>query len=353
VINLPTLSPFDPALGTALLAKVAGKAKPIGALGRLEQLAVQIGQIQGTLTPVLRSSFLAVFAGDHGLAAEGVAAYPQDVSGQIAALVGAGRAGANICGRATHTDVWVIDAGLIKPLTDGPMTHHHRIAAGTANSRLGPAMTIEQRNKAFSHGRAIAKTLSGLDFDILCLGEIGIGNTSAASLVAHAVTGLPLSGLVGLGAGLPGDQLAHKRAVIASAYARCPTRDPAEAMRQFAGFEMVMLTGAMIEGARRRQVVLVDGFIATACAAVACALVPNLRERLIFAHTSADAGHAALLSWLNAEPLLNLGLRLGEGTGAALAVPLVRAAASILTDLADLPSTHPDQVSGQVMGKPS
>jgi nicotinate-nucleotide--dimethylbenzimidazole phosphoribosyltransferase len=340
-INLPTLPPLDADLKQALLAKVAGKAKPLGALGRLELLAVQIGQIQGTLTPVLRSSFLAVFAGDHGLTAEGVAAYPQDVSGQIAGLVAVGRAGANICARAANTDVWVIDAGLISPLPDGPTTHHHRIAAGTANSRRGPAMTAEQRDKAFSHGRAIAKTLSGLGFDILCLGEIGIGNTSASSLVAHAVTGLPLEQLVGLGAGLAPGRLAHKLAVLQAANARCPTRDPAEALLQFAGFEMVMLTGAMIEGARRQQVVLVDGFIATACAAAACALVPNLRERLIFAHTSAEAGHTALLAHLRAEPLLNLGLRLGEGTGAALAVPLVRAAASILTDLADLPGAHP------------
>jgi nicotinate-nucleotide--dimethylbenzimidazole phosphoribosyltransferase len=343
VINLPTLQPFETALAAALQVKIAGKAKPLGALGRLEQLAVQVGLIRGTLSPTLQSSFLVVFAGDHGLAAEGVAAYPQEVSAQIAGLVASGRAGANICGRASHTDVWVVDAGLLNPLPAGPVTRHHRVGPGTANSRLGPAMTGEQRDAALAHGQAIARDLSGLGVDILCVGEIGIGNTSAASLVAHAVTGLPLASLVGLGAGLPPGKLAHKRAVIEAAYARCPTNDPAEALMQFAGFEMVMMIGAIIEGAKRQQLVLIDGFIATACAAAACALVPNLRERLIFAHTSAEAGHTVLLAHLDADPLLNLGLRLGEGTGAALAVPLVRAAASILTDLADLPGAHPDE----------
>ncbi len=347
MINLPALQPLDAGLKQTLLAKIAGKAKPLGALGRLEKLAVQIGQIQGTASPKLGPAELVIFAGDHGLTAEGVAAYPSEISGEIAKLVVAGGAGANICGRVADAEVLVVDAGLLHPLAPNALVRSARIAAGTANSLKGPAMTATQRDHAFASGRAIVAELADLGVDIFCFGEIGIGNTSAASLIAHAVTGLPLGTLVGAGAGVVPGGLAHKRAVVTATYARAPTKDPAEALLQFAGFEMVMLTGAIIEAAARNRIVLVDGFIVTACAAVACALVPNLRDRLIFAHTSAEAGHAALLYWLDAEPLLDLGLRLGEGTGAALAVPLVRAAASILTDLADLPGAHPDQVSGK------
>jgi nicotinate-nucleotide--dimethylbenzimidazole phosphoribosyltransferase len=344
---LPKLAPLDADLKRALLAKIAGKAKPLGALGRLETLAVQIGQIQGTMSPKLGPAELVIFAGDHGLTAEGVAAYPSEISGEIAKLVIAGQAGANICARVADTEVLVVDAGLLHALPASAFVRSVRVAAGTANSRLGPAMTAEQRDQAFAAGQAIVTELADLGVDIFCFGEIGIGNTSAASLLAHAITGLPLGTLVGAGAGVGPDGLAHKRAVITATYGRAPTRDPAEALCQFAGFEMVMLTGALVEAAARNRVVLVDGFIATACAAVACALVPNLRERLIFAHTSAEAGHAALLYWLDASPLLDVGLRLGEGTGATLAVPLVRAAAAILTDLADLPGAHPDQVTGK------
>jgi nicotinate-nucleotide--dimethylbenzimidazole phosphoribosyltransferase len=346
-MQLPTLNPIDAGLKTALLAKIAGKAKPLGALGLLEKLAVQIGQIRGTATPTLGPAELVIFAGDHGLTAEGVAAYPSEISGGIANLVVAGSAGANICGRVADAEVLVVDAGLLHPLAAGELVRSARVAAGTANSLKGPAMTAAQRDQAFASGRAIVAELANLGVDVFCFGEIGIGNTSAASLIAHAVTGLPLGTLVGAGAGVIPGGLAHKRAVVTAAYARAPTKDPAEALMQFAGFEMVMLTGAIIEAASRDCIVLIDGFIVTACAAVACALLPNLRERLIFAHTSAEAGHAALLYWLDAEPLLDLRLRLGEGTGAALAVPLVRAAAGILTDLADLPGAHPIQVSGK------
>lgn len=347
-MQLPILPALDDAgLKPALLAKIAGKAKPLGALGRLEKLAVQIGQIGGTLAPTLGSAELVIFAGDHGLTAAGVAAYPSAVTGEIAKLVAAGQAGGSICARVADVEVLLVDAGLLQPLPVSALVRSARVASGTANSLNGPAMTVAQRDQAFAEGRKIVAELADLGVDLFCFGEIGIGNTSAASLVAHAVTGLPLGTLVGAGTGVIPGGLAQKRAVVAAAYARAPTQDPAEALMQFAGFEMVMLTGAIIEAAARNRIILVDGFIVTACAAVACALVPNLRERLIFAHSSAEAGHAALLYWLDAQPLLDLGLRLGEGTGAALAVPLIRAAAAILTDLADLPGPHPDQISGQ------
>lgn len=338
-MNIPDVPPLDKRRAAALQATIDGKAKPAGALGRLEQLALQIALIRGTSRP-LQGARLIVFAGDHGLVAEGVTAYPSDVSRAIADLVLAGTAGASIMAAAGGIDVVLVDAGLRQALPSHPRLRDRRLAAGTQNSRRGPAMTVEQRDAACAAGLAIADT-ECRGFDIVALGEIGIGNSSAAALVAHAVTGIALAALTGPGAGIPAGGLDHKCRVLAAAFARSPTRDPATALAEFAGFEMVMLTGAMIGAAACNRIVLVDGFIATACAAAAVALRPNVRERLVFAHTSAEPGHRLLLDHLDAMPLLDLGLRLGEGTGAALAVPLVRAAAAIVTDMADLPAGQP------------
>jgi nicotinate-nucleotide--dimethylbenzimidazole phosphoribosyltransferase len=178
-------------------------------------------------------------------------------------------------------------------------------------------------------------------FGILALGEIGIGNSSTAAIVAHSVTGLHLESLVGNGAGAPPAGLDHKRDVLARAYRRAPVKGGRDALREFGGFEMIMLAGAMMAGARLKQIVIADGFIATAAACAAIAIEPDLREYLVFAHRSPEAGHGALLEWLGAEPLLDLGMRLGEGTGAALAIPLVRMAEGLLNSMADLPGTHP------------
>ena len=317
-------------------ALIDGKAKPVGALGRLEELAVQIALIRGEAAASLGAACLIIFAGDHGLTAEGVTAYPSDVSGLIAQLVLDGQAGANIMAEQVAAKIVLVDCGLLRPLAPHSMLISNRIDGGTRNSRREAAMTQRQFDDAFNAGMTIADDQIQAGADILALGEIGIGNSSAAALVAHAVTGIPLGALVGPGAGVPPGGIEHKRTVLEAAFARAPTRDPASALAEFSGFEMVMMVGAMLQGAARRRIVLVDGFIATACAAAAVALVPNLCERLIFAHRSAEPGHQALLNHLEAKPLLDLGLRLGEGTGAALAIPLVRAAASIMTGMANL-----------------
>ena len=332
----PEIAPLDRSAETRIRALIDGKAKPVGALGRLEDLAVQIALIRGEAAQPLGAACLAVFAGDHGLTAEGVTAYPSDVSALIAQAVLEGRAGGNIMAAQAGAKVVLVDAGLLRPLAAHPMLIETRIAAGTRNSRREPAMTRRQFEDALSAGMTIADDQIQSGADILALGEIGIGNSSAAALVAHAVTGISLEVLVGPGAGAPPGGVDRKRAVLEAAFARAPTREPASALVEFAGFEMVMMIGAMLQTAARRRIVLVDGFIATACAAAAVALAPNLRERLIFAHCSAEPGHRAILDHLQAKPLFDLGLRLGEGTGAVLAIPLVRAAASILTDMADL-----------------
>lgn len=333
--------PLGRELESRLRAAVDAKAKPLGSLGRIEELAIHIGLVTGSLKPSLGRGALAVFAGDHGIVAEGVTAYPSEVSALIAQMVLDGKAGANIAAGAAGAEVILIDAGLKTPLGSHEALIGRRIGPGTRNFLHQPAMTEAEFSEALQAGAGVAAELKEEGFGILALGEIGIGNTSSAAVVAHAVTGLPLESLVGNGAGAPPLGLEHKRNVLARAYSRAPVRNGREALREFGGYETVMLAGAMLEGARNRQVLLVDGFIATAAACAAVSIEPSLRDCLLFAHRSPEAGHIVLLEWLRARPLLDLGMRLGEGTGAALAIPLVRMAERMLNTMADLPGEHP------------
>ena len=241
----------------------------------------------------------------------------------------------------------LVDAGLLQPLPSHANLVDRRMGAGTKNSRREPAMTFDQCRLAFTAGREIAADLENAGVGIAAFGEVGIGNTSAAALLAHVTTGIDLDTLVGPGAGVPALGLDHKRRVLNETLAREPlvesqnTARMFEAMFQFAGFEMVMMAGAMTAFAAKDRIIIVDGFIATAVASVAAKIYADTLNHCVFAHCSAEPGHRALLSYLNAEPLLDLGLRLGEGTGAALAIPLVRAAEFMLRDMADLPGEHP------------
>ncbi len=324
-----------------LQAAIDAKAKPKGSLGRIEAIAIHAGLVAQSLKPNLGRAALAVFAGDHGIVEEGVTAYPSEVSALIAQMVLDGVAGASIAARAAGADVFVIDAGLKTPLAPHKALIERGMRRGTRNCLQEPAMTRGECLDAMRAGREAAFGLKEKGYGILAIGEIGIGNTSAASLVAGCVTGLPLARIVGPGAGAPPGGLDKKREVLSRALARAPVSGGLDAMREFGGFEMAMMAGAMSGAADARQVVLVDGFIATAAACAAIAIDPNLRDYLLFAHLSPESGHAALLEWLGAEPLLELGMRLGEGTGAALAIPLVRMAEGLLNGMADLPGAHP------------
>ncbi|MBI4723891.1 MAG: nicotinate-nucleotide--dimethylbenzimidazole phosphoribosyltransferase [Rhodomicrobium sp.] len=335
------VTPFDRALEPRLRAAVDAKAKPVGSLGTIEALAVHIGLVTQSLSPKLGRAALAVFAGDHGIVTEGVTAYPSEVSALVAQMALDGRAGANIAASAAGAEVFVIDAGLKTALAPHASLIARNIRRSTRNFLHEPAMTEAEFSRALEAGAAIAAGLKEKGYGILALGEIGIGNSSAAAMVAHCVTGLPLERLVGNGAGAPALGLAHKRDVLARAYARAPVRDGPGALREFGGFELVMLAGAMLGAARLRQIAIADGFIATAAACAAISIAPALCDYLLFAHRSPEAGHGAILEWLGAEPLLDLGMRLGEGTGAALAIPLVRMAEGLLTAMADLPGAHP------------
>lgn len=321
---------------TALRAKIDGKTKPLGALGRIEALAAQVARAQQNLAPRMESCRLILFAADHGIAAEGVSAYPAEVTRQMVLNFLAGGAAANVFARQAGMPVAVVDCGVAGAPLEAPGLIARRIAPGTANARHGPAMTAAERDAALALGRELAR--EG-DFDALCLGEMGIGNTSAAALLAAKITGEPVAGFVGRGTGMDAAGLARKQAVLEAAAARtAPRLTPAEALAEYGGFEIAAMAGAMLGAAEARRLVLVDGFIAGAAALVALGLDPAIRANLVFAHRSAEQGHAALLAALGAEPLLDLGLRLGEGSGALLAWPLLRAAAAMLNEMASFES---------------
>lgn len=332
-------------LEAQLHARIRGKAKPVGSLGRIEELALQLGLVSGTTCPDLGRAQILVFAGDHGLTAEGVTAYPSVVTREIAKMVLAGTAGINVMARASDIEVVLVDAGMLEPLPAHDRLIERRIAAGTKNTNVEPAMTPEQCTQALDAGRAVDAGLTGVG--IVGYGEIGIGNTSAAALVAHVVTGIDLALLVGPGAGTPALGIDHKRKVLESVLARAnisdddPRQRAREALRQFGGFEIAMMAGAMTAAAAARRIIVVDGFISTAAAFAAISLHPETRACCVFAHCSAEPGHKALLEFLGVQPLLALDMRLGEGTGAALAIPLVRAAELMLREMADLPGEHP------------
>lgn len=317
-------------------AALDGKTKPPGSLGRIEALAAQIARIQRSLAPRADTCTLTIFAGDHGIAAAGVSAYPQAVTRQMLGNFLGGGAAACVIAASLGAEVRVVDAGVAGSAITHPRLIDRRIGGGTRDFAEGPAMSADDCARALDAGRALGAGGAGT---VAALGEMGIGNTASAAMLAHKLTGIELGALVGRGTGLDDAGLARKRAVLGRAAARTEGRlGPEAALREYGGFEIAMMAGAMIGAAEAGKPVLVDGFIASAAAMVAEALAPEIRAALIFAHRSAEAGHGPLLAHMGAEPLLALDMRLGEGTGALLAWPLVRAAAAMLRDMASFQS---------------
>lgn len=321
---------------TALAVKIDTKTKPLGALGRLETLAAQVARIQGTLSPRMNTCQLTIFAADHGIARSGVSAFPSEVTRQMVLNFAADGAAANVFAATTGVDLRVVNAGV----RGGPFgiagVLDHPIAEATANSLDGPAMTVAQRDEALATGRALGQEGT---WDAVAFGEMGIGNTSAATLIAHVLTGKDVVALTGRGTGLDDAGLSAKQQTLLAAARRRPgLTDPAEVLAEYGGFEIAMIVGAMLGAAEQRRVVLVDGFIATAAALIAVRMQPDSRRVMVFAHRSAEPGHLALLNALDAVPLLDLDMRLGEGTGALLAWPLVKSAVAMLNDMASFDS---------------
>jgi nicotinate-nucleotide--dimethylbenzimidazole phosphoribosyltransferase len=326
----------DPARAQRVQQRLDGKTKPLGALGAIEALALRLALALGSDEPQLEAPQLVVFAGDHGIARHGVSAYPAEVTVQMVRNMLAGGAAVSVLARLHGLALTVVDCGVAAALEPAPGLVDAKVCHGTADCTEEPALGPARCQAALAHGAALVARLPG---NVLLLGEMGIANTSAAALLMAHGTGLPLAQCVGRGTGLDDAGLARKQAVLQRALARhAGAAGPLEGLAAFGGAEIATMTGAVLEAARRRRVVVVDGFITTAAVAVAAALQPAVLQSCIFAHASAESGHARWLAHLDARPLLDLDLRLGEGSGAALAWPLLRAAQALLAEMASFDS---------------
>ena len=341
---LPVLTDIrTPALTKGLQHKLDNKTKPLGSLGRLETLALQLGEILGTESPSLDQPQMVVFAADHGLTARGISAFPSDVSWQMVENFLAGGAAVSVLARQHGISLSVVDCGVNHDFLSGlpagtqrPGLVVRKVANGTADSSVQPAMTAAQCQQALKNGVALVKGLPG---NALLLGEMGIGNTSAASLLLARLTGLDIEICTGAGTGLDAPAVQRKTAVLREVLARHPeATSPLDALAALGGLEIATMVGAVLQAAQERRVVLVDGFIATSAVLVAHALQPLVLQRCIFAHRSGERGHEYMLQHLGVQALLDLGLRLGEGSGGALAWPLLQSACAILREMASFES---------------
>lgn len=334
---IPAIEPIaDVAWRAHLQRRIDRKTKPLGALGRIEALALQVGLILRNDAPVLAQPQMIVFAADHGLVAQGVSAYPQDVTWQMVENMLAGGAAISVFARRMGLALTLVDAGVAHDLAPRPGLLMRKIGRGTRNISIEPAMSAQQCRDAILAGREVVRDLPG---NVVLLGEMGIGNTSSAALLLSRLAGVPPEQAVGRGTGLDDAGLARKRDVLIRCLARHPdARSPLEALQALGGFEIAMLCGAMLQAAHERRVIVVDGFIVGVALLAAHALAPAVLDYCVLAHCGVEAGHRAMLEVLRARPLLALDLRLGEGTGAALAWPLVDAAARMLTEMASFES---------------
>lgn len=329
----------DLALGATVQTAIDFKTKPPGSLGRIEGLALQMALAQGTAAPSADPARLLIFAGDHGIVAEGVSAWPQEVTGQMVMNFLAGGAASTVFARANGCSVTVVDAGMATDLADAPGLVRAGIRRGARNAAIEDALTPEEVSRALAFGARLASDAVAAGARVIALGEMGIGNTSSATLVVHGIAEIDLGLLTGPGAGLDAQGVDRKLGVLARAAARRPgPLAPLDALAAFGGLEIAAMAGALIGAAAARAVVLVDGFIATSAALAALAARPEAKAYCVFAHRSKEPGHIRMLEWLGVEPLIDLDLRLGEGTGALLALPLLRAACAMLNEMATFES---------------
>ncbi len=322
-----------PALDAAVLAAARTRqlqlTKPPGSLGRLEELGVTLAAMQGQQHPHLDKVWISVFAADHGVVAEGVSAFPQVVTAEMVRNFARGGAAISVLAREWNARLEVVNVGTVQPLEDLPGVLDARIGPGTANFVHEPAMSLDQLHDALEAGREAAERAAIGGAQLFIGGEMGIGNTTSAAAVACSLLGLPAAQLAGPGTGLDADGVAHKSLVIERALAKQRSDQPLIALQRLGGFEIAALTGVYLRCAQLNLPALVDGFITTAAALAAVRFRPELADWLFYSHCSAEPGHRRLLQALEAKPLLDLGMRLGEGSGAAVAMPLLRAAAAL------------------------
>jgi nicotinate-nucleotide--dimethylbenzimidazole phosphoribosyltransferase len=330
---MPTISDLhNTALAQRLQHLIDNKTKPLGSLGQLERLALQLGLILGTERP----EQMVVFAGDHGLAARGVSAFPSDVTWQMVENFLAGGAAVSVLARQHGLALSVVDAGVAHDFAPRAGLQIRKVAPGTADCSQQAAMSPAQCEQALAQGMEVVRGLPG---NAVLFGEMGIGNTSSAALLLARLCGEPIQACTGRGTGLDDAALQRKLLVLSEALARHPDAvKPLQVLAAFGGFEIAMMTGAVLQAAAERRVIVVDGFIASSAVLVASLLQPHVLQRCVFAHQSDESGHALMLSHLQAAPLLKLNLRLGEGSGAALAWPLLQSACAILREMASFES---------------
>ena len=329
------ICPRSETLAAALQTKIDQKTKPLGSLGQLESLALQIGLCQNTLTPSLNKPCIIIFAGDHGIVESGVSAYPQTVTAQMVANFLAGGAAISVFARQHQLELLIVDAGVNADLASHPRLIDVKIGKGTKNFLTHPAMTKESCTKALQAGAELVSHQYQNGCNCIGFGEMGIGNTSSAALLMHCLTAIPLDQCVGRGTGLNDDQLQNKLSVLQQALNQHEgITEPLDILATFGGFETAMMVGAYLKAAELGMLILVDGFIAGAALLVACKLYPQVLDYCVFSHVSNEQGHQALLNQFNVKPLLNLELRLGEGSGIALAYPLLQSAVVFLNEMA-------------------
>jgi nicotinate-nucleotide--dimethylbenzimidazole phosphoribosyltransferase len=325
-INQETLS--------AAQARQGQLTKPPGSLGQLEALAIQLAGLQGSVTPSLDSIMIRVFAADHGVVEEGISAFPQVVTGEMVKNFAAGGAAITVMARQLNANFGVINLGTVGELSDLKTVKNQRIAPGTKNFCIESAMSEEQVDAALEAGAEAANEAKQADITLFIGGEMGIGNTTSASGLAAALSKTPVSQLVGRGTGVDDEGIKRKINVVERGLKLHTSDDPYETLRCLGGLEIAGLVGAYIRCAQLGIAVLVDGFISSAAALVACRINPSIRPWLFFSHCSEEAGHKYLLEALEAQPLLNLGMRLGEASGAAIATPILQAACHLHAEMA-------------------
>ena len=335
--TIERIRPLDKAAVAAARARQDMLTKPQGSLGKLEELSAQLAGIQGKAIPEIRDKAIVTMAADHGVTVEGTSAYPQEVTAQMVLNFLGGGAGINVIAGQVGARVIVVDIGVISPIEDGSgRLLSRKVMSGTRNMAVGPAMTMEEAVAAVETGIEIVAAEVEKGLDIVGTGDMGIGNTTASSAICSVMTGRPVAEVTGRGTGVDDGQLKHKIAVIEKALTvNSPSQDqPLEVLAMVGGLEIGGLAGVMLGAASRRLPVVIDGFISGAAALIAAALAPNLSDYLIAAHVSVEAGHRVLLDHLGLKPLLDLDLRLGEGTGAALGIFLSETSARILAEMA-------------------
>ena len=339
-----TIKKPDEALRPAIQQKIDNLNKPKGSLGRLEELAMQVCLVQQTLTPALTSPCHLLLGGDHGIEREGVSVSPREVTWQQMVNFSRGGGGVNMFCRQHGFKLRIVDVGVDHDLSNVPGIINRKIARGTRNFLYEPAMTDEQFCQAIETGCELVDDCVADGCRVLCIGEMGIGNTSPSSIWMSLFCDIPLDECIGAGAGLDTPGIRHKREVLAKALENWlfPSGRRAEpsslsplpsSLKYFGGFEMVTAIGAMLRAAEQHLIIMVDGFIMTACALAACRLYPEAQSYMVFGHCGDESGHRRMLDAMHARPLLTLGLRLGEGTGALCAFPLLDSAVRMMNEM--------------------